>query len=223
MKRDSDGRTELTSTAGEQVCALAPCRRSWPAAVWMGVSALLPDRELFLDSYNRREALVSCQIEGTQSSLADLLLVELEEGPGVPTGDVVEVSSYEAGLVDTCMGQLEHCIHGTPDGTHSLPLLVRAALAHVQFETIHPFLDGNGRLGRLLIDAEVLQQPMLWLSRQRRPRPLAGAGCGVCIARCSARAGVGPASTAVATRASVPTGGRSGCRCRPCWLTSPSR
>ena len=66
------------------------------------------------------------------------------------------------------MGQLEHFIHGTPDGAHALPVLVRAALAHVQFETIHPFLDGNGRLGRLLIvlmliDAGVLQQPLLLL------------------------------------------------------------
>ena len=76
------------------------------------------------------------------------------------------------------MGQLEHFIHGTPDGAHSLPVLVRAALAHVQFETIHPFLDGNGRLGRLLIvlmliDAGVLQQPLLYLSlffKQHRSR-----------------------------------------------------
>jgi len=147
-----------------------------------GVSALLPARELFLYAYVRREALLSSQIEGTQSSLADLLLFELEEAPGVPFDDVVEVSSYVAGLehglarlredfplssrllreihsrlltrgrgadrlpgefrrsqnwiggtrpgnasfvppppglVDTCMGQLEHFIHGTPDGAHS--------------------------------------------------------------------------------------------------------
>jgi Fic family protein len=206
-----------------------------------GVSALLPDRELFLYAYVRREALLSSQIEGTQSSLSDLLLFELEEAPGVPFDDVVEVSSYVAGLehglarlrkgfplssrllreiharllargrgadrlpgefrrsqnwiggtrpgnasfvppppglVETCMGQLEHFIHGTPDGAHSLPVLVRAALAHVQFETIHPFLDGNGRLGRLLIvlmliDAGVLQQPLLYLSlffKQHRSR-----------------------------------------------------
>jgi Fic family protein len=146
------------------------------------VSALLPARELFLYAYVRREALLSSQIEGTQSSLADLLLFELEEAPGVPFDDVVEVSSYVAGLehglarlredfplssrllreihsrllargrgadrlpgefrrsqnwiggtrpgnasfvppppelVDTCMGQLEHFIHGTPDGAHS--------------------------------------------------------------------------------------------------------
>jgi len=206
-----------------------------------GVSSLLPDPELFLYAYVRREALLSSQIEGTQSSLSDLLLFELEEAPGVPFDDVIEVSSYVAGLehglarlregfplssrllreiharllargrgadrlpgefrrsqnwiggtrpgnasfvpppqglVDTCMGQLEHFIHGTPDGALSLPVLVRAALAHVQFETIHPFLDGNGRLGRLLIvlmliEAGVLQQPLLYLSlffKQHRSR-----------------------------------------------------
>ena len=63
-----------------------------------GVSSLLPDPDLFLYSYVRREALLSSQIEGTQSSLSDLLLFELEEAPGVPFDDVVEVSSYVAGL-----------------------------------------------------------------------------------------------------------------------------
>ena len=63
-----------------------------------GVSTLLPDPELFLYAYVRREALLSSQIEGTQSSLSDLLLFELEETPGVPFDDVVEVSSYIAGL-----------------------------------------------------------------------------------------------------------------------------
>jgi len=82
------------------------------------------------------------------------------------------------GLVEDCMGQLEQFIHGGHHGEHSLPVLVRAALAHVQFETIHPFLDGNGRLGRLLIvlvliEAGVLQQPLLYLSlffKQHRSR-----------------------------------------------------
>ena len=63
-----------------------------------GVSSLLPDPELFRYAYVRREALLSSQIEGTQSSLPDLLLFELEEAPGVPYDDVVEVSSYVAGL-----------------------------------------------------------------------------------------------------------------------------
>ena len=180
----------------------------------------------------RREALLSSQIEGTQSSLSDLLLFELEEAPGVPFDDVVEVSSYVAGLehgltrlaegfplscrllreihgrllsrgrgadrlpgefrrsqnwiggtrpgnarfvppppwlVEDCMGLLEQFIHGGHHGEHSLPVLVRAALAHVQFETIHPFLDGNGRIGRLLITLllehwGVMRSPILYLS-----------------------------------------------------------
>ena len=251
MKRDSAGRYELTSTAGEEVRAFVPAplppeppvriegalqalhdRALLACGRLDGVSSLLPDPELFLCAYVRREALLSSQIEGTQSSLSDLLLFELEEAPGVPFDDVVEVSSYVAGLehgltrlaegfplscrllreihgrllargrgadrlpgefrrsqnwiggtrpgnarfvppppglVEDCMGQLEQFIHGGHHGEHSLPVLVRAALAHVQFETIHPFLDGNGRLGRLLIvlmliEAGVLQQPLLYLS-----------------------------------------------------------
>ncbi len=194
-----------------------------------GVTALLPDPDLFLYAYVRREAVLSSQIEGTQSSLSDLLLFELDEAPGVPFDDVVEVSNYVSALehgmsrlredfplsnrllrkvhekllaggrgadkqpgefrrsqnwmggtrpgnaqfvppppqhVEDCMASLERFIHDTNDG---LPALVKAALAHVQFETIHPFLDGNGRVGRLLIslmlfDAGVLDQPLLYLS-----------------------------------------------------------
>src|SRR5678815_3793188 len=67
---------------------------------------------------------------------------------------------------DRCMGALERFLHAEDDG---LPVLVRAGLAHVQFETIHPFLDGNGRVGRLLMTfllchAGVLQEPLLYLS-----------------------------------------------------------
>jgi cell filamentation protein, protein adenylyltransferase len=62
------------------------------------ISALLPDPQLFLYAYVRLEAVLSSQIEGTQSSLSDLLLFELEEAPGVPVGDVVEVSNYIAAL-----------------------------------------------------------------------------------------------------------------------------
>jgi Fic family protein len=251
VQRESTGRYELTSTAGETVRAFVPAPLPPDPPVLLegslqalherallacgrldGVSTLLPDPELFLYAYVRREALLSSQIEGTQSSLSDLLLFELEEAPGVPFDDVVEVSSYVAGLehglarlsegfplssrllreihgrrlargrgvdrlpgefrrsqnwiggtrpgnarfvppppalVEDCMGQLEHFIHGGHHGEHSLPVLVRAALAHVQFETIYPFLDGNGRLGRLLvvlmlIDGGVLQQPLLYLS-----------------------------------------------------------
>jgi Fic family protein len=176
-----------------------------------GVIALLPDPELFLYAYVRREAVLSSQIEGTQSSLSDLLLFELDGAPGVPFDDVVEVSNYVAALehgmarmrdgfplsnrllgevhekllargrgadrqpgefrrsqnwiggtrpgtasfvppppqhVQHCMASLERFIHAADDG---LPALVKATLAQVQFETIHPFLDGNGRVGRLLI------------------------------------------------------------------------
>ena len=63
-----------------------------------GVSTLLPDKSLFLYSYVRKEAVLSSQIEGTQSTLSDLLLFELEEAPGVPLDDVVEVSNYVAAL-----------------------------------------------------------------------------------------------------------------------------
>ena len=260
MRRDATGRYEITSTAGEAVRAFVPAplppdppleltgplqalheRALLACGRLDGISSLLPDPELFLYAYVRREALLSSQIEGTQSSLSDLLLFELEEAPGVPFDDVVEVSSYVAGLehglarlqegfplssrllreihsrllargrgadrlpgefrrsqnwiggtrpgnasfvppppglVDECMADLETFIHGGRAGEHALPVLVRAALAHVQFESIHPFLDGNGRLGRLLIvlmliDSGVLSQPLLYLSlffKQHRSR-----------------------------------------------------
>lgn len=195
------------------------------------IALLLPDPQLFLYAYVRREAVLSSQIEGTQSSLSDLLLFELDELPGVPFDDVVEVSNYVAALehgmtrlregfplcnrllremhaqlmargrggdkdpgefrrsqnwiggtrpgnarfvppppneVEACMTALEAFIHDTAPAS-KLPVLLKAALAHVQFETIHPFLDGNGRLGRLLIammlhEGGVLRQPLLYLS-----------------------------------------------------------
>jgi len=193
------------------------------------IATLLPDPSLFLYMYVRKEAVLSSQIEGTQSSFSDLLLFESEEAPGVPLDDVQEVSNYVAAMthglerlrggfplslrlfreihrvllstgrgserepgdfrrsqnwvggtrpgnaafvpppassIADCMGDLEKFLHGQPERT---PLLVKAALAHVQFETIHPFLDGNGRLGRLLVTfllcAEgALNEPMLYLS-----------------------------------------------------------
>ncbi len=193
------------------------------------ICMLLPNPQLFLYSYVRREAVLSSQIEGTQSSLNDLLLFELDEAPGVPFDDVQEVSLYLAALehgmmrlrqgfplcnrlllemhsklmatgrgsgklpgefrrsqnwiggthpgnarfvppppqqVKDCMAALERFFHQAEDG---IPTLLRAALAHVQFETIHPFLDGNGRLGRLLIvvllhQGGLLNQPLLYLS-----------------------------------------------------------
>src|SRR5277367_4278092 len=194
-----------------------------------GMTSALPDLKLFLYSYVRKEAVLSSQIEGTQSSLSDLLLYENAETPGVPLDDVQEVSNYVAALnhglkrmrdgfplslrlireihevllakgrgsqaqpgqfrksqnwiggsrpgnaayvppppeyVADCMGQLETFIH--QEGT-TLPLLIKAGLVHAQFESIHPFLDGNGRVGRLLITfmlcaEEVLREPVLYLS-----------------------------------------------------------
>jgi Fic family protein len=194
-----------------------------------GLASVLPDLSLFIYAYVRKEAVLSSQIEGTQSSLSDLLLFEHEEAPGVPVEDVQEVSSYVAALshgmariregfplslrlireihevllshgrgsdkepgefrrsqnwiggtrpgnamfvppppelVMECMGQLEVFLH---EERSDLPLLIKAGLAHVQFETIHPFLDGNGRLGRLLITfllcaGGALQEPILYLS-----------------------------------------------------------
>lgn len=193
-----------------------------------GISGLLPNPALFLYSYVRKEAVLSSQIEGTQSTLSNLLLFELEEAPGAPLDDVREVSNYVAAFnhglgrlkdfplsnrlirethgvllahgrgsdkdpgefrrsqvwiggtrpgnanfvpppadaVPDCMTAWERFLH---DETDNLPVLVRAGLAHVQFETIHPFLDGNGRIGRLLVtlllcQAGVLRQPLLYLS-----------------------------------------------------------
>ncbi len=194
-----------------------------------GVSLLLPSADLFLYAYVRKEAVLSSQIEGTQSSLSDLLLFENAEVPGVPLADVREVSNYVAALdhglarlrggfplslrllkevharllegtrgstmtpgefrrsqnwiggtrpgdaayvpppvheVMAALGNLERFLHDDPIRT---PVLIKAGLAHAQFETIHPFLDGNGRLGRLLVTlllcAEgALQQPLLYLS-----------------------------------------------------------
>lgn len=193
------------------------------------VTTLLPDVDLFIYTYVRKEAVLSSQIEGTQSSLSDLLLFEMNEAPGVPLDDVVEVSNYVAALthgldrlheefpisnrlireihevllskgrgadkqpgefrgsqvwiggatpqrarfvppppeyVEDCMAALEQFLHDVPERTSTI---LKAALAHAQFETIHPFLDGNGRVGRLLITlifcAEgLLNKPLLYLS-----------------------------------------------------------
>ena len=194
-----------------------------------GLASILPDLSLFIYTYVRKEAVLSSQIEGTQSSLSDLLMFENDEVPGVPIQDVQEVSNYVGAmnhglqrlrsgfplslrliceihdvllskgrgsekqpgefrrsqnwiggtrpgnasfvppppeLVLDCMSNLELFLHeDRPD----LPLLIKAGLVHVQFETIHPFLDGNGRLGRLLITfllcaQNVIREPMLYLS-----------------------------------------------------------
>ncbi len=117
MKRGPAGQYEITATGGETVRAFMPAplppdppldlsgerQRSLERALLAcgrldGVTALLPDPDLFLYAYVRREAVLSSQIEGTQSSLSDLLLFELDEAPGVAFDDVVEVSNYVAAL-----------------------------------------------------------------------------------------------------------------------------
>jgi Fic family protein len=140
------------------------------------VTLLLPDPNIFLYAYVRREAVLSSQIEGTQSSLAQLLLFEIEQAPGEFRrsqnwiGGTRPGNAYfvppPPGHVEECMAQLEHFLHGSGN---PYPTLINAALAHVQFETIHPFLDGNGRIGRLLIafilhHDKLLSQPLLYLS-----------------------------------------------------------
>jgi Fic family protein len=183
-----------------------------------GLTTVLPDPEIFLYSYVRKEAVLSSQIEGTQSSLSDLMLFEMEGVAGVPVDDVQEVSNYVAAMNHGLRalerlplslrllkeihgvllskgrgstkepGEFRHSqnwVGGTrPGNAVYVPpppdqvleclgalekFLHKAALAHVQFETIHPFLDGNGRLGRLLITflfcAEgALREPLLYLS-----------------------------------------------------------
>ena len=194
-----------------------------------GLSRFLPDVSLFVYWFVRKEAVLSSQIEGTQSSLSDLLLYEQKEMPGVPLEDVEEVSRYVAAvnhgvkrlregfplslrllrevhevLLETgrgstkqpgefrrsqnwiggtrpgnarfvppplenlsgCLSDLEKFLHDDPVKT---PTLIKAALSHVQFETIHPFLDGNGRVGRLLItlllcSENAISEPTLYLS-----------------------------------------------------------
>ncbi len=247
MKRGETGEYEITTGGGENVRAFVPHplppRPPLEVAVLHspleeaslelgrldGVSHLLPAPHTFLYSYVRKEAVLSSQIEGTQSSLSDLLLFEAEEAPGAPLDDVVEVSNCVAAMehglermrggfplsrrlicevhaklleggrgdsqdpgefrrsqnwiggsrpgtahfvpppahrVADCMSALEKFIHAPGS---ELSALLRAGLAHAQFETIHPFLDGNGRIGRLLISLmlwqdAVLRAPLLYLS-----------------------------------------------------------
>ncbi len=196
-----------------------------------GITLLLPDPDQFLYTFIRKEAVLSSQIEGTQSSLSDLLLFENDAAPGVPREDAQVTANYIAAMnhgigeilreggtplssrllrdvhaillqtgrgtdqapgefrrdqnwlggdrpsnarfvpppwpvVEPAMSDLEKFLHDQPSAT---PVLVKAALAHAQFETIHPFLDGNGRVGRLLItlllcSQGVLVRPLLYLS-----------------------------------------------------------
>lgn len=189
----------------------------------------LPYPDLFVAMYVRKEAVLSSQIEGTQSSLQDLLAAEADIFSATRPRDVDEVVNYVRAmnhgltrlrelpvsirLIREIHEQLMHGVRGqhltpgeprtsqnwigpagctlanatfVPPPPHevaralgelelflhrddTLPLLVRIGLAHAQFETIHPFLDGNGRVGRLLItfllcEKDVLLKPVLYLS-----------------------------------------------------------
>ncbi|MGE8588454.1 Fic family protein [Alcaligenes sp. WGS1538] len=193
-----------------------------------GITMLLPRQELFLYMYVRKEAVLSSQIEGTQSTLSDLLRFETEAQAGQPIDDIREVSNYVDAMMyglerlkelplslrliremharllqsgrggtknpgefrrsqnwiggsrpgnalfvppppaemASCLDALERFMH---EDQSRLPALVKAGLLHVQFETIHPFLDGNGRIGRLLVTLYlcvngVLRKPLLYLS-----------------------------------------------------------
>lgn len=196
-----------------------------------GVVKMIPDPDFFVAMYVRREAVLSSQIEGTQSTLEDLLGAELEPDAAEAAGDtdVGEIVNYVRAmnhglrrlddlplslrLLREIHGELlrdgrgAHATPGEfrrsqnwigPSGAslqqatfvppsvpamrdaldqlerffhreHRQPALIEAALAHAQFETIHPFLDGNGRVGRLLITfllvhRGVLRAPLLYLS-----------------------------------------------------------
>lgn len=248
MKRGITGTYEVSTAGGETCRAFVPAplppqppllmtpelQEGLDAALLAlgrldSITALLPDTSVFLYSYVRKEAVLSSQIEGTQSSLADLMVYEADGAPGVPLDDVQEVSCYVAALehglsllrgglpiclrlmnemhgklmahgrgagkspgeirrsqnwiggarpsratfvppppqrLAECLSALERFLNDQPQ--RHTPL-IKAALSHVQFETIHPYLDGNGRLGRLLIplilaDAGILREPLLYLS-----------------------------------------------------------
>jgi Fic family protein len=194
-----------------------------------GVTSILPNPDLFVAMYVRHEAVLSSQIEGTQSTLEDLLEYEADRTIDDQPRDVEEVVNYVAAMnhglgrladlplclrlireihgklltgvrgaermpgefrhtqnwigpqgsalrdaefvppppaeMHAALDNLEHFLHQR----RSLPALVHCAIAHAQFETIHPFLDGNGRVGRLLItlllcERRILAKPLLYLS-----------------------------------------------------------
>jgi Fic family protein len=201
------------------------------------IAQTLPNADQFVYMYVRKEAVLSSQIEGTQSSLVDLLQYEAGAEPSTSEQDVVEVANYVSAL-NLGLDRLEHgarvdldlirdvhreLLKNGPGGQRrpglfrneqvwigykgcpieeadfvppppgevarlmsdleaftnaesKIPLLTRAGLLHFQFETIHPFFDGNGRVGRMLITLfltrqRALRRPLLYLSyhfRQRR-------------------------------------------------------
>jgi len=200
----------------------------WALGRLDGIATVLPNPDLFVSMYVRQEAVLSSQIEGTQSTLEDVLQFEIDsKGQEFPK-DIHEVVNYVSAMnyglsrlkalplslrlireihvkllagvrgsnrtpgefrtsqnwigpqgctlanatfvpppvheMDTALDNLEKFLH-----EESLPLLIQCGLAHAQFETIHPFLDGNGRIGRLLItfllcQKRALERPLLYLS-----------------------------------------------------------
>ena len=201
-----------------------------------GVSSILPHPDNLIGFYIRKEAVLSSQIEGTQSTLTELLLFEMQ--PETGSDETAEVSNYVAALrhglrrlsegfpiskrliremhaillksgrgsrstpgefaspqnwiggsrpgnavyvpppvleMDQALDAWEKFLHAESE---KLPVLVQCALIHLQFETIHPFLDGNGRIGRLiitllLVERGVLLLPLLYMSlylKQHRDR-----------------------------------------------------
>jgi Fic family protein len=200
------------------------------------IAETIPNADLFVNMYVRKEAVLSSQIEGTQSTLVDLLRYEAGAEPGSSEEDVAEVANYVTAL-NLGLDRLDHGarvdldlvrdVHqallsggrggerrpgafrneqvwigyeGSPieqadfvppppgevtrlmgdletftNSASNLPLLTRAGLLHFQFETIHPFFDGNGRVGRMLITLYLtregaLHRPLLYLSHHFRQR-----------------------------------------------------
>ena len=194
-----------------------------------GITQILPNPDLFVAMYVRKEAVLSSQIEGTQASFADVLSAEYNQGEDRRRDDIGEISNYVRAMkwglnelphfplslrlirgihkellwntrgsqrnpgefrasqnwigpagstlsnaifvpptvpdMEAALGDLELYLHSQDE----MPPLIKIALIHAQFETIHPFLDGNGRMGRLLItlwlcQQEILSQPLLYLS-----------------------------------------------------------
>lgn len=194
-----------------------------------GITQILPNPELFVAMYVRKEAVLSSQIEGTQASFADVLSAEYNQSDDQNRDDIGEISNYVRAMnwglkelenfplslrlirnihkellqntrgshrnpgefrrsqnwigpagctlstatfvppsvpdMEKALGELELFLYEDDE----LPALVKIALIHAQFETIHPFLDGNGRMGRLLItfwlcQQEILTKPLLYLS-----------------------------------------------------------
>jgi Fic family protein len=200
-----------------------------------GVATVLPNPDLFVAMYVRQEAVLSSQIEGTQSTLQDVLAYEANASLESRPGDVEDVVNYVAAmnhglrrlpdfpvslrLIREIHQRLMEGVRGSelepgefrrsqnwigpqgcalnnadfvPPPPHemlsaldnlerfihdhaSLPVLIQCGLVHAQFETIHPFLDGNGRVGRLLItfmlcERKILLRPLLYLSLYLKSR-----------------------------------------------------